>query len=118
MKTTIYNSAKDQWAGHVGNLDGNSTGDWRYVPVLDYTVGTIQAVLASGTWAAAVLTVERSNNGTNWAGIVPSAVTIGAGGGMTVTIDCSAYAFLRVVVTTPEGAASSIQLIGCFKGDG
>lgn len=115
--TTLYNSALDEWPGHTGNIDANSLGDFRMIPVLNYAVGTIQAVLASGTWATAVLTVQRSNNATDWVNIVPSSVTITAAG-MTALIDTTGYAWLRVVVTTAEGAASKIQLIGCFKGEG
>jgi hypothetical protein len=117
MNITTISTDKFVLPGGTGNIDANVAGDWRAFPVGPYVTGTIQAVAVVGAWATAVLTVERSNDGTTWVATAPSATTIGASTTMTNTIDVSGINFLRARVSTVESAALTIKLVACFKGD-
>lgn len=116
MKTDVFDITSMADAGREGLLNGNSLGDFRRINVVRYAVGTIQAVAGSGSWSSAVLTIERSNDGDNWAAMDPTAVTLTAAG-MTSAIDLSGIAWLRVRTSTVNGAALLVKLVACLKGD-
>jgi hypothetical protein len=115
--SVTYDTEKFTLPGGTGDIDGNLLNDFRAFPVGPYVTGTIQAVAVVGAWATAVLTIERSNDGATWVATSPSATTIGASTTMTGTIDVSGINFLRARVSTGEGAALTIKLVACFKGD-
>jgi hypothetical protein len=103
--------------GTVGDIDANLVNDYRVFPVGPYITGTLHAVATTTAWSTAVLTVERSNDGTNWAAMSPSAVTLTAASPMSNTLDVSGVTFIRVRTTTAEGSTSRLRVVGCFKGD-
>lgn len=81
--------------------------------VLGFTKATIQADIATGTYSAAVLTIERSNNGTNWYGL-ESATTM-TPPAMSAALDVSGFAYIRVRTSTANGAALTLKLNVCCK---
>lgn len=92
------------------------TADGQAIPVGDAKTCTVQAAATGYSWGTAVLTVKRSNDGTNFVAL-ESATTIGAGGGMTAAFSVSGFAYLRVDVTTAEGSSTDelAQITVCLK---
>lgn len=82
----------------------NLLGEAFAVPVQGFEACSVQAVLYSGTWATAVVSVQVSNDGVDYAAM-PSPVNLPTGGGITSVFNVWGYAYVRVVVTTVEGAA-------------
>ena len=88
-------------------LDLNKANDHLIVNVLNYKSATVQVSKVTGsTWATAVVTIQQSNDNVNFYAF-GSAVTVAVGGGVTATIDVSAIASIRIVVTTAEGSAAT-----------
>lgn len=70
------------------------------------TAVTIQAAVTEGAWGATVLTVQRSNDGLEWAALA-SPTTISAPGITSITPDTQ---YLRVYVTTAGSAADRVRV--------
>lgn len=87
-----------------GMVDLNLLGSHVKTRLGDANRATIQAARLIGTWATAVLTVQRSNDGVTWAAL-ESGVTFAAAG-ISVEIDADGYEWLRAIVTTAEGSGS------------
>lgn len=78
---------------------------------------TVQlSLLTAASPSAFVVTIKRSNDGENWAGL-ESAQTIAFGAfssaksAMTAKIDCSGFDWIAAEVTTAEGAALIGRLV-------
>lgn len=112
MKTLVLTTERDR---HGGDLDGNTVNSEWVVPVREYTVATVQGYSVSNSWTTAVVTFERSNDGSAWAAF-PTAVTLTADG-FTSVMDVSGIAFIRARVSTAKGSALLIRLVACMKGD-
>lgn len=80
---------------------------------LDATGATevsVQIVVRTGAFSAGVLTLERSLDMLEWVGMA-SATTFNAEGMNTTTISAKGCKFLRLRVTTANGAALVVKVI-------
>jgi len=91
-----------------------ATNQTFWVNVSQFQTVTVQAVEMTAAGGSPVLTVYRSNDGTTPAAL-STPVTLGAPG-MTAAIDCSAFAWLGVALTT-TGSAGQWRVYVCAKND-
>ena len=83
------------------------------VDLSDWARMSIQAVdTGNGTWASGVVTIEKSNDGENWA---TTGTTISAAG-FTSDIDCRTFRWARARVTTAESGGSRVRFVYCGWG--
>ena len=76
------------------------------VPCGTATLATVQAYPLTAAWGTAVLTVYRANDRDGPWEALSARITLGPGASMSAAIDCSAFAFLAVGISTAEGSAS------------
>ena len=88
-------------------LDLNVDGAAVYFLTRGVVAFTAQGELVSGTWATAVVTLERSNDKRNWYGL-ESAVSW-TGEDMTDQTD-ACFEWFRARVSTVEGGAGVIEV--------
>lgn len=100
---------------HRVRFDLNETNNEVRFFVGPYSVATISAVKET-TWATAVLTLERSIDGSNWFAL-ETAQTLGPGSALSATIDTSAIAWLRARLSTKEGSTVYAQIRAMGKYD-
>ncbi|MEM9165751.1 MAG: hypothetical protein AAGB48_01870 [Planctomycetota bacterium] len=90
--------------GNVINLE--NTGEGTSWDVSGFSSGSIQVVVTSGAFSSGVLTVERSNDNTEWFAMA-TATTISSAGITSFDIDTN---YIRVRVTTANGAAGQVRV--------
>lgn len=93
-------------------FDLNQANNFVRLELKGATTATVQvSLLSDSTPSAFVLTVQRSNDGENWCAL-ESATTIAFGAfsasvtsAMTAAINCAAFKYIGVRLTTVESAA-------------
>ena len=93
-------------------FDLNQAGNYVRLEVAGSTVASVQVTMLNNdpTPDAFVVTVQRSLDGETWSALeTPLTIAFGAFASslsaMTPAFDCSGFKWVRIVVTTPEGAA-------------
>lgn len=88
-------------------FDVDASSNSASINVADFKLVTVQAVLASGTFATAVLQAQCSANDTDWVDIPVGGTVTGPGMIAEVSVGTE---FFRVRVSTLEGSAGTANL--------
>lgn len=108
------NSAKFRYIADRGQwFDLNATSNRWSIPVRGYATATVHGVVREGTWATAVLTLKRSNDGLNSVALQDAdsdITTLGPGNDQTKRFATLGFDFLHIELTTVEGGTGSADL--------
>lgn len=96
---------------YTQNIETKGAG--QVIPVGENTTATVQVSAIDAAWGTAVLTVNRSNDPQGPFVALSTPVTISSAG--FTTLDTTDYAFLRIDVTTAEGANENLLVSICMK---
>lgn len=97
------------------NFELNTANFVWVIPVQKYAAVTVHAEPV-GTWATAIITIRRSNDGVNGYAL-ESATTLGPGAAMSPAIDTGAFNYLLCVLTTKENSSQFANLTAVCKYD-
>lgn len=89
----------------------------RVIPTDDATTASVHAYPITAAWGTAVLTIKRSNDPSGGFEALSTPVTLTATG-FTAAIDVTNIGYLRVDVTTAEGANEVLRIAICMKRPG
>lgn len=105
---TVHDETRRSGSFPTETIDVNAASDSATLEVANWSRLTAHAVVASGTFATAVLTAEGSLNGTDWTDLEgPVTITPSAPleHGLAISLP-----FIRFRVSTQEGGAGTVDL--------
>ena len=91
-------------------VDANTASTTTILPMGNAQYASLFVIAASGAHTTHVITIQISGDGTNWE---DTSLTI-TGTGKIIGVLCIT-AFIRAKVTTPEGGASTVDIILVIK---
>lgn len=97
-------------------LDVATANNQKVWTCLEFETFTVAIFAIDGVLTTGVLTLEWSNNASDWFGFQP-AITLTASTSYTAVLDVSGYAFIRLRVSTAE-ASKRVRVSVCMKGSG